>query len=171
MKRILILGCCGSGKSTLARSLNDITGIEIIHLDQEYWNPNWVETPKDEWNAKVRVLAAKESWIMDGNYSGSLDIRLPRADTIIYLDRNTITCLYRVLKRIWKYKGKTRPDMVSGCPERFDWDFIHYVAVFNLVSKKRVMQKLKQMSKDQQLIILSSDLEVTNYLENIKSSS
>ena len=170
MKRILILGCCGAGKSTLARSLSIHTGIDIIHLDQEYWNPNWVETPKDEWNKKVRILAAKERWIMDGNYSGSLDIRLPRADTIIYLDRSTLTCLWRVLKRIWKFKGKTRPDMVAGCPERFDWDFIHYVAVFNLVSRKRVIEKLKQLKTNQQLLFLSSDREISNYLKNIKSS-
>ncbi len=170
MKRVLILGCCGAGKSTLARKLSDLTGIDIIHLDQEYWNPDWVETPKDQWNNKVAQLIKNESWIMDGNYSGSLHLRIPRADTIIYLDRKTITCLSRVLKRTWKYYGKTRPDMVKGCKERFDWDFLHYVAVFNLVTRKRVIQKIKELKKDQTFYRLTNDKEIEEFVANIKSS-
>lgn len=170
MKRVLILGCCGAGKSTLARSLNKIIEVDIIHLDQEYWRPNWVETPKDKWNAKVKLLASRESWIMDGNYAGSLDIRLPRADTIIYLDRSTITCLLRVLKRIWKYNGTSRPDMKHGCKERFDWDFLHYVAVFNTVTRKKVLQKLSKLQKGQTLYKLSNDNEVNLFINKIRSS-
>lgn len=169
MKRILILGCCGAGKSTFARSLNDITGLGIIHLDQEYWNPGWIETPKDIWEEKVAELVQQDSWIMDGNYSGSLDIRLPRTDTIIYLDRSTWTCLSRVIQRIWKYKGRSRPDMIEGCKERFDWEFIHYVAVFNIVSKKRILHKLKKINNNQNLHILKNAPQIQKFLEGTKT--
>ena len=99
MKRILILGCCGAGKSTFARALSEITGVDIIHLDQEYWNPGWIETSKGIWQKKVEELVKHDSWIMDGNYSGSLDIRLSRADTIIYLDRSTWTCFFEIIQK------------------------------------------------------------------------
>ena len=52
---------------------------------------------------------------MDGNYSDSFDIRIPRADTIIYLDYGSISCLYRVLKKKYKILRKTRSDMAKGC--------------------------------------------------------
>ena len=169
MKRILILGCCGAGKSTLARSLSDITGLDIIHLDQEYWNPGWVETSKDIWEEKVEELVKHDRWIMDGNYSGSLDIRLPRADTIIYLDRSTWTCLYRVIKRIWKYNGTVRPDMKEGCQERFNWDFLHYVAVFNHVTRKRVLNKIKKLGATKKMHIFKSDSEVQKFLDGVKA--
>lgn len=170
MKRILILGCCGSGKSTLARSLSEITGIDIIHLDKEYWNPNWVETPKEEWNEKVRRLVKKDSWIMDGNYTGSLHLRIPRADTIIILDHGTLSCLKRVIARTWKYYGQTRPDMVKGCNERFDLDFLHYVAIFNIVTKKKVFQKIDTLKENQNIITIKSDKETKIFIDRIRSS-
>lgn len=86
MRKILVIGCCGSGKSTFSRRLNEITKIDIIHLDKEYWNPGWVEPPKDEWKKLVETLIARDAWIMDGNYSGTLELRLHACDTMIYLD-------------------------------------------------------------------------------------
>jgi len=117
MKRILIIGCSGAGKSTLARKLHEKTQIPIIHLDQEYFSPNWTEKPKEKWNSIVTELVKRDTWIMDGNYSSSFPIRIPRADTIIYLNKSTATCMWRVTKRVLTYYGKVRPDMVEGCPE------------------------------------------------------
>lgn len=164
MKRILILGCCGAGKSTLARTLSDTTGIEIIHLDQEYWNPGWVETPKAQWEKKVIELVKGESWIMDGNYLSTLHIRMPRADTVIYLDKNTFTCLYRVCRRIIRYKGKVRPDMIDGCEERFDLDFLHYVAVFNIAYRKKVLHAVKKLTTTQDVYILDKEKSISNFI-------
>lgn len=120
MKKILIIGSGGVGKSTLARELGTILGLEVIHLDTWYWNPGWVETPKAEWQSIVQDLTLPESWIMDGNYSGTLDLRLSVADTVIFLDFTRILCLARVIKRRFMYAGQSRPDMASDCPERLN---------------------------------------------------
>jgi len=80
MKRVLILGPSGSGKSTLGERLGRILSIPIIHLDQHYWKPNWVYTPKDEWKVKVKSLVSSESWVMDGNYTSTLKLRASAAD-------------------------------------------------------------------------------------------
>jgi adenylate kinase family enzyme len=84
MKRILILRSGGAGKSTLARSLGKSLNIEVIHLDRFYWHPDWVETPKVQWKQVVRDLLTRETWIMDSNYSSTLDMRLEVADTVIF---------------------------------------------------------------------------------------
>ncbi len=168
MKRVMIVGCCGAGKSTFAKKLNEKLNLEVIHLDQHYWKPNWVETEKKEWEEKVKVLAAKEEWIMDGNYAGTMDIRLERADTVFYLDVSTIKCLSRVLKRIRKYEGTTRPDMPPGCNERYDFDFLHYVAMFNLTRRKKILEKLQQQDKSQiEVIIIKDDRDIEKTLEAI----
>ena len=98
MKRIMVLGCCGAGKSTLSKKLAARLDIPLFHLDQYYWKPNWVESEKVAWGKVVQGLATKETWLIDGNYSGTIDIRLQRADTVIYLDYPTIVCMCRVLK-------------------------------------------------------------------------
>ena len=165
MQRIMIMGCCGAGKSTLSKKLHQITGIELIHLDQYYWNENWVETEPKKWKNTVENLASKEAWIIDGNYGGTLDIRTKKADTIIFLDFPTIICMKRVLHRTWKYHKKTRPDMTEGCNERFDLDFLHYVATFNLRRRKKLLQKLEVLKKKKAVHILQSDRQVRAFLK------
>jgi len=61
MKRILIIGSCGAGKSTFAKQLHDKLGIEVIHLDQEYWQPDWIRTDRETFRGKVRRLVGKEA--------------------------------------------------------------------------------------------------------------
>ena len=102
MKKVLVIGCCGAGKSTFSRKLHNIINLELIHLDQYYHKPNWEEPEKREWEGIVNNLVQKLSWIMDGNYKGTFDIRFKEADTIIYLDYSTLKCLWRVIKRIIK---------------------------------------------------------------------
>jgi|GEM_PF-6144959 len=72
MNKVLIMGCCGSGKTTLAEQINKLCGLPIISLDQHYFQPGWVETPQIEWQKKVKKLAARPRWVMDGNYRSTL---------------------------------------------------------------------------------------------------
>ena len=166
MKRVMVVGCCGSGKSTFSKKLHEINGLELIHLDQHYWKPNWTESPKEEWIKRVKSLSEKPNWIIDGNYGGTMDIRLNRADTIFYLDYSSIRCLYRITKRTLKYYGQVRPDMVSGCKERFDLEFFHYVATFNLTRRKTILKKLNAYKKEKNVYVLKSDKVQDHFLKN-----
>ena len=168
MQRIIIIGPCGAGKSTLARRMRSILGLELIHLDQEYWLPNWTEPTKEVWDHKVSELVKKEAWIMDGNYGGSMDIRIARADTIIMLNYSTLKCLYQALKRIYTYHGKVRPDMVEGCEERFDWEFIHYILMFNISRGRKLLKKVLGHKDVKEIYIFKKDKQVKNFLEELK---
>jgi len=170
MKRVMIIGCCGAGKSTLSHKLQAITGLPLYHLDQLYWRSGWVETPKEEWEPIVKDLTLANAWIIDGNYSSTMDIRLSRADTVLFLDYPTYKCLYRVLGRIRKYRGRERPDMPEGCKERYDLDFLHYVATFNFHSRKRIIRKLKKVESDTKIITLHNDREVQRFLASMEKN-
>ncbi|HET7479149.1 MAG TPA: hypothetical protein VFJ72_06500, partial [Rubrobacteraceae bacterium] len=78
-RRILVVGPGGTGKSTLALRLGEILHLEVIHLGRFYWSAGWVQPPPDEWETTVRRLVNRESWIIDGNYGGTLDLRLAAA--------------------------------------------------------------------------------------------
>ena len=85
-QRIVILGPSGAGKSTLARCLGARLGLPVVHLDAINWNPGWVQTEPERFRARLAEAAATESWVMDGNYTSHLDLRLPRAEAVIWLD-------------------------------------------------------------------------------------
>jgi adenylate kinase family enzyme len=164
--KVLILGCCGAGKSTFASKLHTLVDIPLIHLDQEYWRGSWEPTPDKEWESKVKMLIKRPSWIMDGNYGRTIDIRIKEADTIIFLKYSTLKCMFRVLKRIWQYHGKSRPDMPEQCRERFNLPFLHYVAVFNLVKTPKLIAKLNALP-DKNIYIFKNDLDADQFLINI----
>lgn len=85
-----------------------------------------------------------DCWIVDGNYGGSLHIRLEKADTVIFLDYNRYLCLYRVLKRWICNIGKVRVDMAEGCVEKIDLPFIKFVWRFPIDSRNKIINKLKE---------------------------
>lgn len=169
-KKIIIIGSSGAGKSTLARELGAILDIEAIHLDAFYWHPGWVETPKSKWHSVVQDLTKRKSWIIDGNYSDTLDFRLAAADTVIFLDFSRLLCLWRVIKRRLIYTGKTRPDMASGCPERINGQFLQYIWNYPIARRPVILEKLSQLTPKQQVIILKSPAEVRLFLEVLRIS-
>lgn len=93
--------------------------------------------------------------------------RIKRADTIIYLDYSTLNCLWRITKRMLNHYGKTRPDMTNGCEERFDLDFYHYVATYNLTRRKKLLEKMDALSSEKTVYILRNDKEVNQFLNSI----
>ncbi len=168
MNRIMVIGCGGSGKTTISTKLNEISGIELIHLDQQYWLPNWVEPNKSDWRDRVSKLSEKERWIIDGNYGGSMDIRLNKANTIIFMDRNRWLCLYRVFMRVIANYGKTRKDMGEACVEKFSWKFMLYIYNYNKTKKPGILDKLNRLKKSKEIVILTSNKEIKNYLAEMR---
>ena len=119
-QRVAIIGSPGAGKSTLARRLAPVLELPLIHLDREYWNPGWVDTPSDVFAARHAELVSGERWLIDGNYGSTLRARLERADIVIVLDVPAPVALVRVIRRTVRDRGSVRPDMADACPERFD---------------------------------------------------
>lgn len=170
MKKILVIGSSGAGKSTFARRLGERTGLKVIHLDRLYWKPNWVETTdKDVWKKVVREALAGEAWIIDGNYGGTMEMRLEKCDTVIFLDLPRALCVYRILKRVALYRPGARPDMADGCDERFDWEFIKWVWNYPSRSKPKVEALLKRCENEKKIIRLKSRREIESFLANYPS--
>jgi len=160
----MVIGCCGAGKSTISKKLHERTGIPLFHLDQYYHQPDWQEPREEDWIADNHELVKGDQWIIDGNYNSTMDIRLPRADTLIFMDYPTIKCFGRVIKRILKYHGAVRPDMPEGCRERFDLEFLHYVATFNFVKRPGLLKKIESFNGSK--FIVRNDTEGAQLLNN-----
>ena len=168
MKRVLVIGSAGAGKSTFARRLGEKTGLEVIHLDKLYWKPNWVETTdKVEWRRILAEILRGESWIIDGNYGSTMEMRLEASDTVILLDFPRYVCIWRALKRVVLYRNRTRPDMAEGCNEKIDWEFLAWIWYYPKRSKPKVENLLRRSENEKKVVRLRSKTEIENFIAKL----
>lgn len=167
MERIVIIGCGGAGKSTLARQLGEKLEIPVVHLDKLFWRPGWVQVSREEFDALHRAELQKEKWIMDGNFDRTMEERVARCDTLIYLDFSRAACLWGVLKRVLTTYGRVRPDMGEGCPERIDGEFLRWVWDFNK-NKREKNYRLLNEAEHAETIVLKNRRAVKKFLEQVR---
>lgn len=167
MRRISIMGCSGGGKSTLAVKLAEKLRLPVVHIDQLYWLPGWVERNPAGVRALVAEAAAGEAWVMEGNNSRTFDLRLPRTDTLIWIEQPRWLCLYRAIRRAALGFGRSRPDMAEGCPERFDLEFWRYIWNFNRVTGPRMAAGIAAVAPHLEVIRLTGDREIAAFLDGV----
>ena len=168
MQRVLVIGSGGAGKSTVAREIAARLGLPLVHLDAQYWRPGWTETPADEWSAIVAKLTSEPRWVMDGNYGGTMAMRLAAADTVVFLDLPRVVCLWRVVKRRLMYHGRSRPDITPGCPEQLNWEFLRWIWTFPKRHRRSNLERLRQ-SGGARVVILTSQRQVDRFLEGLRA--
>ena len=116
MEKILIIGCSGSGKSTLAVALGEKLGLPVVHLDQLWWKEGWRNVTREEFDSRLAMAMNMDGWIIDGNYSRTMEMRLAKCDTVIYLDFGRWACLRGdVPASVWKLR-EGAPGHGAGMP-------------------------------------------------------
>lgn len=168
MKKVTIIGCGGAGKSTLARQLGEITGLPVVHLDQIWWSPgNWQHISREKFDRLLEAEVEKDTWILDGNFNRTIELRLDRCDTVIYLDYPRLVCLKNWLLRVIRNRGEAREDMAPGCVEWFDPEMAGWIWKFNRQNRKRYYALLSQQ-KDKNVIILKSRRQARRFLDQLR---
>ena len=167
MERIMIIGCGGAGKSTLARKLGEKTGLPVVHLDQIWWAPgNWQHIEREAFDAILAVEMEKPRWILDGNFNRTLEPRMERCDTVVYLDMPRLICLKNWIGRVIKNWGKARADMAPGCCEWFDPEMAKWIWRFNRDNRRRYLEMLSELD-GKNVYILKNRQQVERFLENL----
>lgn len=168
MKKILVIGSGGSGKTTVATRLGESLNLEVSHLDQLFWRPGWIKREPEDWLQIVTDLTDRDSWILDGNYGGTLDVRLQKCDTVVFLDLSRWLCLWRIVKRALRYRNRSRPDMGEGCPEKLDLEFVLWVWNFPRDTKPTIAKLLYEHGAGKQIVWLRSRREVEEFLARVR---
>lgn len=139
MKKIIVIGSPGAGKSCFSKKLALFTGINLFHMDNLYWRSDRTHITHDELVEKLREIMSDDSWIIDGNYISTLELRVNEADTVFYMDYPTDICIEGIRGRI----GKKRDD-IPWTEQELDDDFLKFVESFCTDTKPRIEEMLKK---------------------------
>ena len=74
--------------------------------------------------------------------------------------------MYRILKRTLIYRCGQRPDMATGCEERFDLEFIMWVWNYPNRARLNVLEELR-MFPGKNVIFLKSRGEIEQFLREV----
>jgi adenylate kinase family enzyme len=97
--RINVIGTSGSGKTTFGRDLASVLHIPFIELDAIFWGPDWSEPDDSELFPKLSGALSGDNWVLDGNYSRTLDIKWERVESVIWLDFSFLRTVAQAIKR------------------------------------------------------------------------
>ena len=169
MQRVAIVGSGGAGKTTFAVACSALTGLPVVHLDEHYWHPGWIESDPEEWRDRQVELLSGDKWIVDGNYGNTLDLRLGLVDTIIWLDFPRYVCVRGAVRRIlFNYR---RPTQAAGCPERFDREFLLWVWKFQQESRPKLVDAIHRYGRGVDVLRFESRRETRKFLRNLRNPS
>ncbi|MDP3957791.1 MAG: hypothetical protein Q8Q10_04830 [bacterium] len=126
-KKIVVVGVSASGKSMFARRLADKLNLPVIFMDAIMWKSGWEYIGDEEIAKKLYEISSGAEWIIEGYVTTAARTFLfDRADSIIYLNYSPIIASWRYLKRCWKHRNDSRPEL-EGSPDEFSFKFLKLV--------------------------------------------
>lgn len=162
MKKVIVVGCPGSGKSTFARKLQEKTGLPLYYLDMIWHKPDKTTLTKEEFDEKLHELITRDEWIIDGNYSRTLEPRLQACDTAFVFDLPLEVCLAGAQARV----GTKRIDMPWEETE-LSQEFLNYILSFSQQQLPRLLQLAQQYSSQKQVVFFRSRQECDDFLKSL----
>ena len=158
MKKIIVIGCPGSGKTTFAEKLNKRTGLPLFHLDAIWHKPDRTHISREEYDQRLAEILEVEEWIIDGNYSRTLEVRMQASDTIFLFDLPTEVCIQGATDRL----GKARYD-VPWIDTELDPKFKQEIEEFPEKTLPRIYELLEKYKENRQVVIFKSRRQADEY--------
>lgn len=160
MKKVIVIGCPGSGKSTFARSLKDTAKLPLYYLDMIWHRADKTNISREEFDERLKEILKKDTWIIDGNYLRTLEMRLKQCDTVFLLDFSLDICLSGAQSRI----GKRREDM-PWVESELDDEFKQQIYNFSRDELPKIYALLEKYSDGKDVIIFRTRNETERYLK------
>lgn len=160
-QKIILLGCPGSGKSTFSKKLRDATGLPLFHLDNIWWKPDKSHISRAEFDQKLEEILSGDRWIIDGDYSRTVEIRVKSCDTVIFLDYRFEECMNGIKERV----GKNRTDM-PWTAQTLDPELVKQVENYER-DNRPVILSLFEKYPDVNRLIFKSRLEAAAWMRRL----
>lgn len=164
MKKAIVIGCPGSGKTTFAEKLNKATCLPLYYLDAIWHKPDKTHISREDFDERIVQIFATPEWIIDGNYSRTIELRLQQCDTVFLFDLPTEVCLQGAVERI----GKERYDLpwLETTP---DPEFMQFIKEFPETTLPKIYELLEKYKDGKEVVVFRSWEDADRYINTILS--
>ena len=159
MKKVIVIGCPGSGKTTFAEKLKEKTNLPLYYLDALWHKPDRTHISREEFDTRIAEIFATESWIIDGNYSRTIEQRLAACDTVFLFDLPSEVCLSGAIDRL----GKERYDM-PWIDTELDPNFMREIQEFKEKNLPPIYALMDKYAEGKRIVIFKSREEADEFL-------
>lgn len=157
----MIFGNSGSGKSTLAKEICEAENLSHLDLDTLAWQPTSPPERKPIVESEAGIstfTGSHQGWVIEGCYSDLIEIALPCASEIIFMNLSVEDCIKNAKKRPWephKYESKEAQDInlemliqwITRYPERDDTcSALAHTRLYNQYEGKKRMHTSNERS-------------------------
>lgn len=167
MRRVVIIGPYGAGKTWLAHELGVALQIPVHHLDALRWQSDWTLLPRPEWLSLLERLVAGDAWVMDGNFEGTLDVRLQRCETIILLDAPLSLSLVRTVRR--RLSRAKRHDLPPELRERLNLNLLRLFVRYRRDVRPKLLELVNGHAAGRQVVVLRRRADARALLDTVRS--
>ncbi|MBQ8625786.1 MAG: adenylate kinase, partial [Agathobacter sp.] len=148
------IGCPGSGKTTFAEKLHKSTGLPLFYLDAIWHKPDRTHISREAYDKRLAEILELEEWIIDGNYSRTLEVRMQASDTIFLFDLPTEVCIQGATERL----GKARYD-VPWIDTELDPKLKKEIEEFPEKNLPHIYELLDKYKESKQVVIFKSRMQ------------
>ena len=97
--RLVVIGNSGSGKTIFARRAGATLNLPTYDLDVLYRHLDGRKRKESEAKALVAEVAAGSGWVIEGVFGSLIEVALPRATVLAWLDLSWDECRAGLLQR------------------------------------------------------------------------
>ena len=164
MKKIIVIGCPGSGKTTFAKGLCEKLGLPLFYLDAIWHRADKTHISREEFDVRLGEILSLDRWIIDGNYSRTVERRIKACDTVFLFDLPVAVCLEGARARL----GSKREDM-PWVDTELDPNFKAEIEGFREKNLGEIYRLLDQNKTEKNMVVFYSREEADAFLQRLPS--
>ena len=162
MKKIIVIGCPGSGKTTFSEKLCEKIALPLFYLDAIWHKPDKTHISREEFDIRLSEILSLDAWIIDGNYSRTLECRMAACDTVMLFDLPAQVCLDGAISRL----GKKRYDM-PWIDTELDPKLKTEILEFGDKNLPEIYALIDKYKKDKTVIIFKNRSEADEFIRTV----